>query len=155
MRIAELVLDFVNVLAWPILVLVVLLVFRSQVRALAARLASFSGPGVSATFHEASKEAAALVKENPPTKPGPQPSRSTRRYEVTSLSESALFGHAFRSGRDIEIDVAQASLSEGLKIISFASGLVFGAKGSLERVSDKRLLLRHLGPSDDESTKVG
>ncbi|GLW04338.1 hypothetical protein [Streptomyces lavendulae] len=63
MEIANLVLDYLKVLIWPLVLVATVLWFRSDVSALIRRMRSLSGPGIDAEFSEEVAEVSAGAEE--------------------------------------------------------------------------------------------
>ena len=56
-------------------------------------------------------------------------------------SEARSIGEAYRSGQPVIMNLSDMEESERKRIIDFASGLVFGRHGKIERVTSKVFLL--------------
>ena len=56
-------------------------------------------------------------------------------------SEARTIGEHYRSGQPVIMNLSDMEESERKRIIDFASGLVFGHHGSIERVTSKVFLL--------------
>ena len=56
-------------------------------------------------------------------------------------SEARSIGEAYRSGQPVIMNLSDMEESERKRMIDFASGLVFGHHGSIERVTSKVFLL--------------
>ena len=88
--------------------------------------------GVSVISRSQGTTVAAPVVENP--------------YHIISLqprsySEARQVGEAFREGNPVIINLDDMEESERKRLVDFASGLVFGLHGRIERVSLKVFLL--------------
>ena len=81
-----------------------------------------------------------------PTKPvALQPELSTIDRIVTlhprTYSEARAIGEQYREGNPVIMNLSDMEESERKRMIDFASGLVFGHYGSIERVTSKVFLL--------------
>jgi cell division inhibitor SepF len=65
-----------------------------------------------------------------------------------SYNEVREIGRAFRGGTPVLIDLTQMEESDARRIVDFSAGMIFGSRGSLERVSSNVFLLTpaNVGP---------
>ena len=99
MDLAEIVLDYLRVLVWPLTVLTALALFRQSLRSVLSRLAMFEGFGVKATLAEAAAEAAQVTGSPKPT-PGkrrvlPASGLNGVRFAPESYTEARAFATVF------------------------------------------------------------
>ena len=58
-----------------------------------------------------------------------------------SFNDCQRIGEAFRSGNPVVMNLTALDRAQAQRVIDFASGLVFGLHGSIQRVTDKVFLL--------------
>jgi cell division inhibitor SepF len=61
--------------------------------------------------------------------------------QPASFNDSQRIGEAFRSGNPVVMNLTALDRAQAQRVIDFASGLVFGLHGSIQRVTDKVFLL--------------
>jgi cell division inhibitor SepF len=87
-----------------------------------------------------------------------QPELSTMDRIVTlhprSYSEARTIGEQFREGNPVIMNLSDMEETERKRLVDFASGLVFGLRGSIERVTSKVFLLtpENISVSNDAKT---
>jgi cell division inhibitor SepF len=77
------------------------------------------------------------------TEPGPQ---TTDLARITTLhprtyNEARTIGEHFREGTPVIMNLTEMVDSDAKRVVDFAAGLVFGLRGSFERVTNKVFLL--------------
>lgn len=89
-------------------------------------------------------------------------SQSTRGGKVhvtnpTTFNDVEEVGERFRNGIPVIMNLAGASESVAKRMLDFASGLIFGLDGRIERVGDRVFLLTPLGleVSSEERRRLG
>ena len=94
-----------------------------------------------------------------PTKPvALQPELSTIDRIVTlhprTYSEARAIGEQYREGNPVIMNLSDMEETERKRLVDFASGLVFGLRGSIERVTSKVFLLspENVSVSNDAKT---
>ena len=94
-----------------------------------------------------------------PTKPvAVQPELSTIDRIVTlhprTYSEARAIGEQYREGNPVIMNLSDMEETERKRLVDFASGLVFGLHGSIERVTSKVFLLspENVSVSNDAKT---
>jgi hypothetical protein len=97
----------IHSLAWPLLILALVLIFHDQIIALAGKLASFEGFGLKVNFSEGVDQLAAQVEE-----PAPSPARAPKdgpamRFDQTPGGRDTKFSRSSRGGTN---DVLKAWL---------------------------------------------
>jgi cell division inhibitor SepF len=88
--------------------------------------------------------------------PGPgraEPTRSPRPaapdYRITTLhprtyNDARAIGESFREGTPVIMNLTEMDDVDAKRIVDFAAGLVFGCRGTIERVTNKVFLLSPL-----------
>ncbi len=73
-----------------------------------------------------------------------------------SFNDSERVGEAFRAGSPVVINLTEMDRGQAQRVIDFASGLVFGLHGTLQRVTDKVFLLtpRNVDIEVDQARQV-
>lgn len=77
------------------------------------------------------------------TSPVIEPQSMDRIISLTprTYSEARLIGEHYREGKPVIMNLSDMEESERKRLVDFASGLVFGHHGSIERVTPKVFLL--------------
>jgi cell division inhibitor SepF len=80
-----------------------------------------------------------------PARPGPQSvvaelSRITTLHPRT-YNEARTIGENFREGTPVIMNLGEMDDSDAKRLVDFAAGLVFGVRGTIERVTNKVFLL--------------
>lgn len=145
MDVARLVLNYIQALVWPLLVLVVVLVFRRSLRTMLARVVGLEAYGVKASLERAVDEAAVVATGRSMSKPAQEfAEQSTRGVSIQRprrYEDARSVGEAFRSGSTVFLDLSNTSDEVAKRIIDFAAGLVFQDKGDIERAANKSFIL--------------
>jgi cell division inhibitor SepF len=92
------------------------------------------------------------VRENEPTPvpAAPTPARATRSgsgaSRITTLhprtyNDARAIGESFRDGTPVIMNLSEMDDGDAKRIVDFAAGLVFGLRGTIERVTQKVFLL--------------
>ena len=74
----------------------------------------------------------------------PTPADSINRIvtlQPASFNDSQRIGEAFRAGSPVVMNLTALDRAQAQRVIDFASGLVFGLHGTIQRVTDKVFLL--------------
>lgn len=98
-----------------------------------------------------------------PAPPPPQerePSQRGAKVHVTNpttFNDVEEVGERFRNGIPVIMNLAGSSESVAKRMLDFASGLIFGLDGRIERVGDRVFLLTPLGleVSSEERRRLG
>ena len=71
-----------------------------------------------------------------------------------SYSEARTIGEQYREGNPVIMNLSDMEETERKRLVDFASGLVFGLRGSIERVTSKVFLLtpENISVSNDAKT---
>ena len=88
-------------------------------------------------------EGAAVDSTRPAGAPQPQPTDLAR---ITTLhprtyNEARTIGEHFREGIPVIMNLTEMVDSDAKRLVDFAAGLIFGLRGSIERVTNKVFLL--------------
>ena len=87
----------------------------------------------------------AVVRNVPSRQVAVQPELSTMDRIVTlhprTYSEARTIGEQYREGNPVIMNLSDMEETERKRLVDFASGLVFGLHGSIERVTSKVFLL--------------
>ena len=100
----------------------------------------------------ASAAAAGLaVREEPKPEPAPAPKPSYRITTVTprTYNEARTIGERYRDGGPVIMNLTELDDADAKRLVDFAAGLIFGLRGSIERVTAKVFLL---SPQDVDVT---
>jgi cell division inhibitor SepF len=78
--------------------------------------------------------------------PPPAPEQPQDLYRITTLhprnyNEARQIGEHFREGTPVIINLTEMSDSDAKRLVDFSAGLIFGLRGSIERVTNKVFLL--------------
>ncbi|NLB47784.1 MAG: cell division protein SepF [Microbacteriaceae bacterium] len=75
----------------------------------------------------------------------------------TEYSDATVVAQSFRDGVPVILNLSRMNEAEAKRLIDFASGLVMGLHGRIERVTSKVFLLspEHVAVSSDSSAKTG
>lgn len=76
----------------------------------------------------------------------PKPTERTDPMKITTLhprtyNDARRIGEEFRSGRPVIMNLTDLDDGDAKRIVDFAAGLVFGLRGSIERVTNKVFML--------------
>jgi cell division inhibitor SepF len=106
----------------------------------ASRVSSLSG-GASA-----GAGAAGLAVREPVAAPEPAPVPPPPSYRITTVhprtyNEARQIGERFREGGPVIMNLTELDDADAKRLVDFAAGLIFGLRGSIERVTAKVFLL--------------
>jgi cell division inhibitor SepF len=78
--------------------------------------------------------------------PAPEPTRTTDLARITTLhprtyNEARTIGEHFREGTPVIMNLTEMVDSDAKRLVDFSAGLIFGLRGSIERVTNKVFLL--------------
>ena len=78
--------------------------------------------------------------------PPPAPEAAPDTYRITTLhprnyNEARQIGEHFRDGTPVIMNLTEMSDSDAKRLVDFSAGLIFGLRGSIERVTNKVFLL--------------
>jgi cell division inhibitor SepF len=105
-----------------------------------------SGPSAGATA------AGLAVREQPAPEPAPTP--AAQPYRITTVhprtyNEARTIGERYREGCPVIMNLTELDDADAKRLVDFAAGLIFGLRGSIERVTAKVFLL---SPQDVDVT---
>jgi cell division inhibitor SepF len=106
-----------------------------------------------------SRGAVALDTAPPRIAPVPVPQADT--YRITTLhprtyNEARTIGEHFRSGTPVIINLTEMDDVDAKRLVDFAAGLIFGLRGSIERVTNKVFLLspEHVQVTAEDKARI-
>jgi cell division inhibitor SepF len=76
----------------------------------------------------------------------PEPSRQVELNRITTLhprtyNEARTIGEHFREGTPVIMNLTEMVDSDARRLVDFAAGLIFGLRGSIDKVTNKVFLL--------------
>jgi cell division inhibitor SepF len=76
----------------------------------------------------------------------PAPGEEAEAYRITTLhprtyNEARTIGEHFRDGTPVIMNLTEMDDNDAKRLVDFAAGLIFGLRGSIERVTNKVFLL--------------
>lgn len=130
MDVARLVLDYFDVLKWPVVIVLLTVLFRRQVAAMFQRVIEIGGPaGFSARFGETVKE---LIREQQPSDPGATHTRAkpTKRFTYDG-DYSALLDAARAYLAEEVVEIHMTEREAAMNGVMFTLGLARGNRGRI------------------------
>jgi len=99
--------------------------------------------GGGATSVGAAAAAGLAVREEPRPEPAPAPKPA---YRITTVhprtyNEARTIGERYREGCPVIMNLTELDDADAKRLVDFAAGLIFGLRGSIERVTAKVFLL--------------
>jgi cell division inhibitor SepF len=85
-------------------------------------------------------EASELQEREPPVTPTADLARITTLHPRT-YNEARTIGEHFREGTPVIINLTEMVDSDARRLVDFSAGLIFGLRGSIDRVTNKVFLL--------------
>ena len=87
--------------------------------------------------------ATGLAVREPVAEPEPAPKEPYRIFTVhpRTYNEARQIGERFREGRAVIMNLTELEDADAKRLVDFAAGLIFGLRGSIERVTNKVFLL--------------
>ena len=81
-----------------------------------------------------------------PLRPAPMAAPVVEGYRITTLhprtyNEARTIGEHYRDGTPVIMNLTEMDDTDAKRLVDFAAGLVFGLRGSIERVTQKVFLL--------------
>lgn len=142
MEIANLVLDYIRVLIWPLVLGGLLVGFRDVFRPLAARMTQLAALGVTATF-EAAVHQAEEVTDSVATKMAPTRAQLEKvlRVDARKYEDARRLATEYRAGRTVLLSLEDAPDKDAKRLVDFSAGMVFQSAGTIERIASKTFLL--------------
>jgi cell division inhibitor SepF len=91
----------------------------------------------------------------------PVPAPQADTYRITTLhprtyNEARTIGEHFRSGTPVIINLTEMDDVDAKRLVDFAAGLIFGLRGSIERVTNKVFLLspEHVQVTAEDKARI-
>ena len=91
----------------------------------------------------------------------PAPAPVVDTYRITTLhprtyNEARTIGEHFRSGTPVIINLTEMDDVDAKRLVDFAAGLIFGLRGSIERVTNKVFLLspEHVEVTAEDKARI-
>ena len=91
----------------------------------------------------------------------PAPAPVVDTYRITTLhprtyNEARTIGEHFRSGTPVIINLTEMDDVDAKRLVDFAAGLIFGLRGSIERVTNKVFLLspEHVQVTAEDKARI-
>jgi cell division inhibitor SepF len=99
--------------------------------------------GVSALRDEPRASVATMPERRPPVAPTPSPRAFDRITTIhpRTYNEAKQIGESFRDNTPVIMNLSDMDDSDAKRLVDFAAGLVFGLRGTIERVTNKVFLL--------------
>jgi cell division inhibitor SepF len=119
-----------------------------------AGVGASAGAGASVGAGGSGGAAAGLaVREQAPA-PEPAPAPAAQPYRITTVhprtyNEARTIGERYREGCPVIMNLSDLDDADAKRLVDFAAGLIFGLRGSIERVTAKVFLL---SPQDVDVT---
>ncbi|WP_026922548.1 cell division protein SepF [Glycomyces arizonensis] len=81
-----------------------------------------------------------------PVRPVPAEEESRTNYRITTLhpttyNEARTIGERYRDGTPVIMNLSEMEEADAKRLVDFAAGLIFGTRGSFERVTNRVFLL--------------
>jgi cell division inhibitor SepF len=88
-------------------------------------------------------DAMATVSRLPERRPAARPADLSRITTLTprTYNEARTIGESFRDGVPVIMNLGEMDDGDAKRLVDFAAGLVFGMRGTIERISSKVFLL--------------
>ncbi|HEU5130311.1 MAG TPA: cell division protein SepF [Glycomyces sp.] len=86
------------------------------------------------------------LAEPAPVRPVPAEEDSPTNYRITTLhpttyNEARTIGERYRDGTPVIMNLSEMEEADAKRLVDFAAGLIFGTRGSFERVTNRVFLL--------------
>lgn len=130
------VLEYIKVFIWPLTVLALAVGFRGRISTLLARMKKLEALGASAEFEQAVAQAGAEEAE---PQAGHAPGLSW--VEVTSYKDARVIGELLRERGAVGVNLEALDDEDAKRIVDFMAGLIFQARGQIERLTSRRFLI--------------
>lgn len=146
MNAANIALEYLKVLVWPLVVAGVLIGYRRTAQRLLTRLIQVDAAGVSATFDRATEQATEVTGSaavEPSTSEQKAALESSFRIKPTAYFDARTFGQEFREGKAVLLDLTEIADADAKRLVDFSAGLTFQARGSMDKIANRVFLLEH------------
>jgi cell division inhibitor SepF len=115
-------------------------------------------PRTAALHREAPRSRGAVALE-PSLRAAPTPAEDG--YRITTLhprtyNEARTIGEHFRDGTPVIMNLTEMDDGDAKRLVDFAAGLIFGLRGSIERVTNKVFLLspEHVEVTAEDKARI-
>lgn len=106
-------------------------------------------PEDSAKVHALDERRAAASRAPEPMRPVPTPAPKPRNADISRIitvhprtyNEARTIGEHFRDGVPVIMNLTEMEDADAKRLVDFAAGLIFGLRGTIERVTSKVFLL--------------
>jgi cell division inhibitor SepF len=96
-----------------------------------------------------------------PVRPVPVEEESPANYRITTLhpttyNEARTIGERYRDGTPVIMNLSEMEEADAKRLVDFAAGLIFGTRGSFERVTNRVFLLSppHVQVTAEDKAKI-
>lgn len=143
MQIARLVLDYLNTLIWPVLLIVVLVAARSHLTGLTTKLSGVevSTSGLSATFEHSAAEAIALTADDGKTSTAAPSVDQLVSITPTSYLAAREIGTHLAAGNPVLLDLQELQEDDAKRLMDFCAGATFITNGAIHKLATRRFLI--------------
>lgn len=95
---------------------------------------------------EERRAAVTSIARGPVARVVPSPPPVTELHRISTIhprtyNEAKIIGEAFRAGTPVIMNLGELDDADAKRLVDFAAGLIFGLRGSIERVTSKVFLL--------------
>jgi cell division inhibitor SepF len=95
---------------------------------------------------EERRAAVTSIARGPVARVVPNPPPVTELHRISTIhprtyNEAKIIGEAFRAGTPVIMNLGELDDADAKRLVDFAAGLIFGLRGSIERVTSKVFLL--------------
>jgi cell division inhibitor SepF len=94
-------------------------------------------------------------------RPAPTPAGHGSSYRITTLhprtyNEARTIGEHYRNGTPVIMNLTEMDDVDAKRLVDFAAGLIFGLRGSIERVTNKVFLLspEHVEVTAEDKARI-
>ncbi len=94
-------------------------------------------------------------------RPVPAEEESHANYRITTLhpttyNEARTIGERYRDGTPVIMNLSEMEEADAKRLVDFAAGLIFGTRGSFERVTNRVFLLSppHVQVTAEDKAKI-
>ena len=112
-------------------------------------------------LEDTSRPRGSVALDTAPPRIAPVPVPQADTYRITTLhprtyNEARTIGEHFRSGTPVIINLTEMDDTDAKRLVDFAAGLIFGLRGSIERVTNKVFLLspEHVEVTAEDKARI-
>ena len=112
-------------------------------------------------LEDTARSRGAVALDTAPPRIAPVPAPQADTYRITTLhprtyNEARTIGEHFRSGTPVIINLTEMDDVDAKRLVDFAAGLIFGLRGSIERVTNKVFLLspEHVQVTAEDKARI-